>query len=120
LLDDGDEVAQQEVENQRTGQADHNKQHEQRHKFDHLAGNHRVELGLVGLFAFGGVFHDLLERTLLSVAAGHELAGHDVLGGCGNESKDENGDGANIGKTCGNRKVYLVEQLGLKLVFGGA
>lgn len=59
LLDTSDEVADQIVENQRTREINHDKEHHDGHNFRHLARRNSVELGLVRLLTIRGFAHQL-------------------------------------------------------------
>ena len=94
MLDAGHKVADEIVEDEGAGEVDHNQEHHQGHNFGHLAGHHGVELGLVGLLAVGGVFHDLAEGAgFLGFFGGELLTGNPILGEGGGEGEGEQDEG---------------------------
>ena len=117
LLDAGHEVADEIVENEGAWEVDHDEKHHDGHNFGHLAGHDGVELGLIGFFAVGGVFHDLAEGAgFLGLFGGELLAGDPVLDEGGGDGEGEEDEGAHGGEARFEVEFDETEEFGVEIV----
>ena len=79
LLNKGDDVGQEIIKHQRTGEVYHDEEEHNRHHVGHLGGREVVDFCLVGLLAMASFFHDFAERFGFGLSGRSLLAGDKIL-----------------------------------------